>query len=160
MLNYFAHVFGLYSVGVNVQQALLLWERPLHGRRGVHPQSQQSTSELDLKRRYILNSIRLKYLERGGLSPRTAASLPNQAFSDSIAFQSTDQFDQLRHIEAQMVQALIFSIKECNKSGSFSGEWQVAHHFNGVIVPLIRATVCIFPITVCSIPSPSNFRFP
>lgn len=81
-MNCFLHICGLYSVGVNVQQHLWLWERPLPG--GSNTQGQRAASEQDLKRRYILDSIRLRTLERGGLSPVTAASLPNQEFSQSV----------------------------------------------------------------------------
>lgn len=77
LLNCFVHICGLYSIGVNVQQHLWMWERPLPGGSNTQAQSQRAASEQNLKRRYIFDSIRLRTLERGGLSPVTAASLPN-----------------------------------------------------------------------------------
>ncbi|XP_056910614.1 LIM domain only protein 7-like isoform X16 [Takifugu flavidus] len=49
--------------GVNVQQHLW-WERPLPGGSNTQAQSQRAASEQDLKRRYILDSIRIRTLER------------------------------------------------------------------------------------------------
>lgn len=89
-IDCFVHVFGLYSVGVNVKQALWLPDRPLRSGHDTQAQSQWAASELDLRRRYFLDSIRLRELERGGLSPCTAASLPNQEI-----FQSVLNFDLL-----------------------------------------------------------------
>lgn len=77
LLNCFVHICGLYSIGVNVQQHLWMWERPLPGGSNTQAQSLRAASEQNLKRRYIFDSIRLRTLERGGLSPVTAASLPN-----------------------------------------------------------------------------------
>lgn len=61
------HTSGLYSVGVNVKQALWQWDQ---SGRDTQAQSQWAASELDRERRYFLHSIRLRELERGGLSPR------------------------------------------------------------------------------------------
>lgn len=67
-----------------MQQHIWLWDRPLRGGSNMQTQSQRAASELDLKRRYILDSIRLRTLERGGLSPVAAASLSNQEFNLSL----------------------------------------------------------------------------
>lgn len=66
-----------------MKQALWLPDRPLRSGHDTQAQSQWAASELDL-RRYILDSIRLRELERGGLSPRTAAFLPNQEIFHSV----------------------------------------------------------------------------
>lgn len=109
-MNYFVHICGLYSVGGNVQQHLWLWERPLPGGYNTQAQSQRAASEQDLKRRYILDSIRLRTLERGGLSPVTAASLPNQEFSQSVLnfHPLITQSANSEKIATQKVQAVIF----------------------------------------------------
>ncbi|XP_029700553.1 LIM domain only protein 7 isoform X7 [Takifugu rubripes] len=72
--------------GVNVQQHLW-WERPLPGGSNTQAQSQRAASEQDLKRRYILDSIRLRTLERAnsravgdsrGQQPPTQANVERQ----------------------------------------------------------------------------------
>lgn len=78
------HVSGLYSVGVNVKQTLWLGDRPLRGGHDTQAQSQWAASDLDLKRRCVLNAIKIRGLERGGLSPRAAASLPNQEVLQAV----------------------------------------------------------------------------
>lgn len=61
------------SVGVNVHQATRRWDR-----YELQAQGQRAASELDLKKRYIFESIRLRELERGGLGPRSAASAQSE----------------------------------------------------------------------------------
>lgn len=78
-------MLGLHSADVNVKQALWPWDRPLRSGPETQAQSQWAASELDLKRRYFLNAIRLRELERGGLSARSAASLPNQENLQSVS---------------------------------------------------------------------------
>lgn len=118
-IDFVVHILGLRSVDVNVKQALWLWDSPLQSGDDTQAQRQWAASELDLKRRYFLNAIRLRELERGGLSPRTAASLPNQ---------------EIYHFVILIYWSFNQSVMSfCNSKGTNSvspGDWCVAHHFN------------------------------
>lgn len=76
-----AHACGLYStVGVHVQRGGMsqwLLEEQLSV-RNHQTRSQRAASELELERRNILNAMRYRQPERGGLCPETSASPPNQ----------------------------------------------------------------------------------
>lgn len=76
-----AHVCGLYStVGVHVQlggMAHWLLEEQLRSSRDKQAQSLRAASELEMERRNILNAMRHREPERGGLGPCTPASLLN-----------------------------------------------------------------------------------
>lgn len=76
-----AHVCGLYStVGVHVQpggMAHWLLQEQLRNVHDKQVQSLRAASELEVERRNILNAMRHREPERGGLSPCTPASLLN-----------------------------------------------------------------------------------
>ena len=72
-LSTVAHTCGLYSaVGVHVQpggMAHWLLEEQARSARDKQAQSQRAASELELERRNILNAMRYREPERGGLGP-------------------------------------------------------------------------------------------
>lgn len=66
------HTCGLYStVGVHVQPGMAHWllEEQLRNARDKEAQSRRAASELEMERRNILNAMRHREPERGGVGP-------------------------------------------------------------------------------------------
>lgn len=69
------------TVGVHLQpggMAIWLLEEQLRIARDKQAQSQRAASELEMERRYILNAMRHREPERGGLGPCISTSLLNR----------------------------------------------------------------------------------
>lgn len=90
-----AHTCGLYSaVGVEPGgMAHWLLEEQLRSARDRQAQSERAASELEMERRNILNAMRYREPERGGLGPRTSAFPFNLEPSRSALIMTP--FDQL-----------------------------------------------------------------